>query len=265
MPGILLEGAPCKQRNTLRGNAYAQCWKERTPPDTRLLVGVSGIPASGKSCLARIVVEKCNRMLTGDTKEPNCSPAVAILIGLDGWHLTRAQLDAMPDPKLAHDHRGAHWTFDANGFASFVEAIRKPLSIGGSVKAPTFDHAKKDPEFDAVEVLPHHTIVVIEGLYTFLSIGTWKAAGEALDERWFIDLGVEEAKRRLVARHVHTGVAKNMEEAIWRAEKNDMPSEHCKSHLHTTHPCRPPQMDSLSSRICWNRQEKSPVLMIHLL
>ena len=29
----------------------------------------------------------------------------ATLVGLDGWHLTRAQLDAMSDPKLAHDKR----------------------------------------------------------------------------------------------------------------------------------------------------------------
>lgn len=93
------------------------------------------------------------------------------------------------------------------------------------IKAPTFDHAAKDPEFDAISILPSHRIVVIEGLYTFLSIGPWREAGLLLDERWFIDIGVEEASRRLVKRHVLTGVTKDMEEAIWRAEQNDIPSE----------------------------------------
>ena len=174
-------------------------------------------------------------MLTGGSEEVGDAPT--ILIGLDGWHLTRAQLDAMSDPKLAHDRRGAHWTFDAEGYASFVKAIREPLSIVGeeSIKAPTFDHAKKDPEYDAVEILPHHRIVVIEGLYTFLSLGPWKVAGEALDERWFIDLGISEATQRLVVRHVQTGVAKDMEEAIWRADNNDMPSKYSKIFHDTSH------------------------------
>ena len=151
----------------------------------------------------------------------------AILIGLDGWHLTRAQLDAMPDPKLAHDRRGAHWTFDGDGYTAFVKALRKPIEHDSRqvITAPTFDHARKDPDFDAVSVLPKHRLILIEGLYTFLSMEPWKTAGEMLDERWVIDISFEEASKRLVKRHVITGVAKDMEEAIWRAEENDMPSK----------------------------------------
>ena len=196
-----------------------------TPPDSRLLVGIAGIPASGKSCLARTVVEKFNRILEEDSAQPFTSPA--ILIGLDGWHLTRAQLDAMPNPKEAHDRRGAHWTYDGEGYASFVAAIRKPLlEIGQEpIRAPTFDHAKKDPEFDAIAVLPHHRLVIIEGQFAFVSHGAWKSAGEAMDERWYIEVGEEEATRRILIRHVQTGIARDTDEARWRAENNDMPSE----------------------------------------
>lgn len=39
---------------------------------------------------------------------------VGIVVPLDGWHFTRSTLDSFPDPKLAHDRRGAHWTFDGD-------------------------------------------------------------------------------------------------------------------------------------------------------
>ncbi|OCB89491.1 P-loop containing nucleoside triphosphate hydrolase protein [Sanghuangporus baumii] len=192
---------------------------------SRLLVGISGIPASGKSTLAELVVNKVNE--AAHNSDPSF-PGPGILIGLDGWHLTRAQLNAMPDPKLAHDRRGAHWTFDGNGYVAFVKSIRGRLSTDLAnqrvIRAPIFDHATKDPEPDTVVVLPAHRLVVIEGLYTFLSIDPWVRAGELLDERWFIDIDIEEATRRLVKRHVLTGVAKDVKEALWRAETSDMPN-----------------------------------------
>lgn len=160
-----------------------------------------------------------------DEKAAAASPS-AVLVGLDGWHLTRAQLDAFPDPKMAHDRRGIHWTFDGPGYVSFVKALRRPFSHVSApvITAPSFDHALKDPSPDAVTIHPDHRIVVIEGLYTFLSIDPWAEAGKMLDERWFVALDIEEASRRLVKRHVATGVANDIKEAIWRAEENDMPS-----------------------------------------
>ena len=157
-------------------------------------------------------------------------------VGLDGWHLTRAQLDAFPDPKLAHDRRGAHWTFDGEGYATFVRALRHPIHAicspdasptprSQTVYAPSFDHAKKDPVFDSILIYPHHRLVVLEGLYTFLNIEPWSAASELLDERWWVDISEEAAEKRLVARHVKTGVAKDMKEAIWRSRENDAPSK----------------------------------------
>ncbi|EPQ61246.1 P-loop containing nucleoside triphosphate hydrolase protein [Gloeophyllum trabeum ATCC 11539] len=194
---------------------------QTVPASSRLLVGISGIPASGKSTLAELVVDNVNEILHGKGGEGDVT---AVLVGLDGWHLTRAQLDAFPDPKLAHDRRGAHWTFDGDAYVEFVKSLRLPLSLSSVVTAPSFDHALKDPTPHAVSIHPHHRIVVIEGLYTFLSIEPWRRAGEFLDERWFVDISVEEATRRLVKRHVVSGVAKDKDEAIWRANNNDMPN-----------------------------------------
>ena len=73
--------------------------------------------------------------------------------------------------------------------------------------------------------------MIIEGLYVFLSIKPWSEGGLLLDERWLIQVDPVEAKRRLVKRHVLTGVAKDLKEAEWRADKNDGPSMCCDPHL----------------------------------
>ena len=183
-------------------------------------MGIAGSPASGKSTLAQLLVDDVNKALHSQGLE---SDSQAILVGLDGWHLTRAQLDAFPDPKLAHDRRGSHWTFDGPGYVDFVRSLRTEGEVQ-LLSAPTFDHALKDPTPEAIAIHPYHRIVAIEGLYTFLSIEPWKAASELLNERWWIEVNEEEAQRRLIKRHVISGVAKDEVEALWRAEQNDLPS-----------------------------------------
>ncbi|KAF9482359.1 P-loop containing nucleoside triphosphate hydrolase protein [Pholiota conissans] len=210
-----------------------------TPPPTRILVGIAGIPASGKSTLSFLLTERINDILSarrefdsatqtrvsaqqtpahGDTLDDQ-----AILVGLDGWHLSRAQLDEFPDPKMAYDRRGSHWTFDGAGYVEFLRRLRD-TSTPQTLTAPSFDHTLKDPTPDAVTVHPYHRIVIIEGLYTFLAIHPWCDGGFLLDERWFIDVDPAEGRRRLVDRHVLTGVAKDRKEAEWRADENDVPN-----------------------------------------
>jgi pantothenate kinase len=50
------------------------------PEDQRLLVGISGIPASGKSTLARRVVEIVNERLRAERG----GDVEAVMVGLDG-------------------------------------------------------------------------------------------------------------------------------------------------------------------------------------
>lgn len=186
----------------------------------RLLIAIAGVPASGKSVFALRLVQHVNTLLAA-----RAHPAQAVLVGLDGWHLTRAQLDAMDDPQLAHDRRGSHWTFDAPAYVDFVARLRCPIPDAGVIYAPSFDHALKDPTPDAIGVTPSHRIVVIEGLYTILDVDPWRQAAAQMDERWWVQIDPARARTRLVNRHVQTGVAKDMDEAIWRAENNDEDSE----------------------------------------
>jgi len=187
---------------------------------SRLLVGICGIPASGKSTLASLVVSHTNTILHSS---PSTASTNAVLVGLDSYHLTRAQLSLMPDAQLAHDRRGVHWTFDAHAYVALVQSLRLTPALE-VITAPSFDHALKDPTPHAVSIFPSDRIVIIEGLYTFLSIPPWDEAAKLLDERWFVSLDVQEARRRLIKRHVLTGVTQDEAEAEWRADGNDMPN-----------------------------------------
>ncbi|KAF7353687.1 p-loop containing nucleoside triphosphate hydrolase protein [Mycena venus] len=201
----------------------------QTPPESRLIVGLAGSPAAGKSSFCHRLLRNINGIIETASAPPIQSDT-AILVGLDGWHLTRAELSLFPDAKLAHERRGIHWTFDGKGYVEFVKALRLPLSSPASpseikaITAPAFSHALKDPTPDAISVYPHHRLVLIEGLYTFLSIEPWSEASALLDERWFLHVDDAEACRRLVKRHVETGICANEEEARLRAEGNDIPN-----------------------------------------
>ncbi|KAJ7118784.1 P-loop containing nucleoside triphosphate hydrolase protein [Mycena epipterygia] len=208
----------------------------QTAPSERLIIGIAGSPAAGKSSFCHRLLRNINALLHQDSgaSASNPEPATtdsAILVGLDGWHLTRAELSLFPDPDLAHERRGIHWTFDGAGYVAFVQALRRPVpsitpldSDPGAITAPAFSHALKDPSPDAIAVHAHHRLVLIEGLYTFLSITPWAAASALLDERWFLRVNEAEACRRLVRRHVETGICADADEARRRAEGNDLPN-----------------------------------------
>lgn len=193
--------------------------KSQTIPDGhRFLIGLSGIPASGKSSLSHAIINKLNSLYR---EESSTDEDVAIMIGLDGWHLTRATLAAMPNKEEAFARRGAHWTFSGEGYLKFVQDLKSGQDV---VFAPSFSHATKDPVEDDIRVDSHHKVVMIEGLYVFLAIEPWKTAGELLDERWFVEVDIQDAKERIVKRHVETGVTSTTELAIQRAEENDFPN-----------------------------------------
>lgn len=80
-------------------------------------MGIAGVPGSGKSTLAAHLQARINALAGG---------AVAAAVPMDGYHLTRAQLDAMPDPEEAHMRRGAPWTFDPGSYLATLRSLRTP-------------------------------------------------------------------------------------------------------------------------------------------
>lgn len=146
----------------------------------------------------------------------------AIDVPLDGYHLTRKQLAAMPDPAVAMHRRGAAFTYDGEAFYKLVRTLHEPLSqITPVVYAPTFDHAVKDPVDNGIAIYPSSRIIVFEGNYLSLNRDPWKSAAANMDELWFVDIDREVARERLVKRHVASGIVPDEEAARERIRTTD--------------------------------------------
>jgi pantothenate kinase len=73
------------------------------------------------------------------------------------------------------------------------------------VYAPEFRREWEEPVAAAIEVAPHHTVVVTEGNYLLHDAGGWEQVRPLLDECWYLDGDDHVRRQRLVARHVRHG------------------------------------------------------------
>jgi pantothenate kinase len=142
---------------------------------------------------------------------------------MDGYHLSRAQLDAMPDPTTAHARRGAAFTFDDHAFLKLVRKLKEPLlPETTTLYAPSFDHAVKDPVEDDIPIAPTVRVCLFEGNYCALKKPKWSTAAELMDELWFVEVDFDVARERLARRHFKAGIARDMQEGYKRADENDL-------------------------------------------
>lgn len=174
----------------LQPNARIDAWLATTP--TRLMIGLAGTPGSGKSTLASQIVADVNARHGQGT---------AVALGMDGFHLSKAQLQQMPDPELAFARRGAPWTFDASGFRRRIGAIRE--AAGQHVVLwPDFAHEIGDPVADAIRVDAAARLILVEGLYLLHQQDDWQGINLLFDECWFLDTPYAVAIERLTLRHM---------------------------------------------------------------
>lgn len=203
------------------------------------MIAIGGIPGSGKTSLAHAVAAGLNKKAAQqalpnadagpatatDTDGPPGPGPLALAVPMDGFHLTRAQLSAMPDPALAHARRGAEFTFDGDAFVALVAKLRAPVQARAApIRCPSFDHAVKDPVPDTIAIGPGQRIVLFEGNYLCLDKAPWNRASrpDSMDERWFVEVDFAVARARLIRRHVAAGIAANEAEAAARADENDL-------------------------------------------
>lgn len=163
-----------------------------TPDAPRALVALAGLPGSGKSTLAARLAAEVNAAR---------GPGTMAALGMDGFHLTKAELQKMPDPDAAFARRGAPWTFDAPALAARLREVRDAAGRD-SVGWPGFQHEIGDPVEDAETVGPGTRLVLVEGLYLLHPEDGWEELGPLWDERWYLDTPLEVAMERLAARHM---------------------------------------------------------------
>ena len=196
------------------GELRAAAAREKGGEHVRYILAIAGCPGSGKSTLAKRLCSKINTKSQGASTQED---GIATVVPMDGFHYTRAELDQMLNPSLAHKRRGSHWTFDSELFVKSIKSITAPGSEGAF---PSFDHGIGDPVPGAVLVAPHHEIVIVEGLYLFLDAPPWNELLPHYDKRVFIKCPIGLALHRVMHRKVKT-LGQNPMQAKHQVDFND--------------------------------------------
>ena len=169
------------------------------PTSPRVVIGLVGLPGAGKSTWAQRWIDAVNaaHATTACADRP-----VALALGMDGFHLSRAELKMLPDPQLALARRGAPWTFAPQRLRAHLMQLRATDAHGqpAPMRWPDFDHREADPVDQALDVPPSARLIVVEGLYLLLRDPQW-ALRDAFDAVWFLDVSRAQANDQLAARH----------------------------------------------------------------
>lgn len=181
-----------------------------TKGESRVLVALVGLPGAGKSTLATRLGEAVNQSLGEGTM---------VVLGMDGFHLTKAELGLLPAPEHALARRGSPWTFNAHLMVERLRCIKR--SAGSqSVWWPDFQHDVGDPIENIHEISPDVRLVLVEGLYLLHESDGWDKVNQQFDEHWYLDTPSEVAVERLTLRHMRVWQL-TREEAQQRIRMND--------------------------------------------
>ncbi|KAF5596661.1 panthothenate kinase uridine kinase-related [Fusarium subglutinans] len=193
-------------------------------PTQRILIALAGVPGSGKTTLSDALIKEL---------EKNGISDVAVLPMVSDQHILKSPT---PSNTFVTDIQLLGWVSSYSHLSLFlprpersISKTREPLII---IKAPGFDHAKKDPIPNAIKISSRAQVVIIEGNYVLLHQDPWSRISTLVDDKWFVDVPVDIARERLASRHLRAGIETTTEAAIKRADENDIPNgEYIRSHL----------------------------------
>jgi pantothenate kinase len=169
----------------------------------RVLVAISGAPASGKTTLA---AEVARRMT-----EQKCQ---TIVVPMDGFHLGNALLES----RGILARKGAPETFDVDGFVHLITRLKS----NADVIAPQFDRVRDIAIAGSVMVPRECPVIIIEGNYLLLNETPWATLTGLWDLKVHLSVPLPELRARLIQRWLKHNLSPTA--ATHRAESNDIPN-----------------------------------------
>jgi pantothenate kinase len=199
-------------QTTIADPVASLCQLLPAPWEQRVVLGLVGLPGAGKSTQARRWADAVNARAQAQIMQT---------VGMDGFHLSRADLAQLPPPHNDLVRRGAPWTFDAAQLRRSLGHLHQPdpSRAPASVLWPDFDHGVGDPVADAIRIEPTTRLVLVEGLYLLLPQVEWNLRS-LFHQVWFLNVSYITAMRQLTRRHCDSwGISEA--EATARIEAND--------------------------------------------
>lgn len=169
------------------------------------MVGITGVPGAGKSTLTEMLASQLDE-----------ETYVVRVVPMDGFHWPN---DVLRRKRLA-SRKGAPSTFDVDGFLECLANIR--LRKDRVYQCPAYSRVTHEPIANAITIGPEARLVLVEGNYLLLDDEPWRKVRCLLDEVWFLHVPIENAMKRVAARHLQKGITP--QEAEQKIRSTDRPN-----------------------------------------
>lgn len=168
----------------------------------RILVGIAGPAAAGKSSLSIALAAACNLLwtldgATGDAKE------WVFAHSMDAYHLPNEHLESQNSGLHTWKQlKGHKFTLDVEAFISDLHRLK---SDPGEVLLPIYDRSLHEAVAGALTVKSHHKLIIVEGLHLLAEEPPWDTVGSCLDRTVAMVVPLEWCKGAVIARKVAGG------------------------------------------------------------
>lgn len=171
--------------------------------NSRIVAGICGFPASGKTTFAKSLSQSINHRLHTN---------VSIHLPMDGFHFHHERLLAEGLEAI----KGDLTTFDVTSFVRIIlDFIQKPNS---AFSAPDYAREKHDVVENAIQVKPEVRILITEGIYVGYPGPVWESLRPLLDILFYLDVSPERCADRILDRSL--AAARNSERITKQLEKD---------------------------------------------
>ncbi|HEY1937684.1 MAG TPA: hypothetical protein VGJ33_07110 [Candidatus Angelobacter sp.] len=169
----------------------------------RIVAGIGGFPASGKTTLAKSISHGINEF---------CQADVAIHLPMDGFHFSNKKLREEGLESI----KGDLSTIDVASYVKTVLSYTQNMDF--SLFAPDYSRQVHDVLENAIEIKPEIHILITEGIYVGYPTAGWEKLKPLLDILFYLDTTPERCADMIVARNLEAG--RSQERIVQQLEKD---------------------------------------------